>query len=181
MQSPLGPKVYSNGLWSQYLDNFKMINRRLDLPPFARLNQTQQLQFALGNPPLQLLKKDYKLWMEVALPLCAEFADALRRHLELLVSSAPAQAFAGRRRNKRARKTAAAGTSHPPTRACKHKTPVGSRGKAPVTDSEDEESPSDSIAESDSPPPDLVESEYSSSDGEDRMKLSSRPTVRPTN
>jgi hypothetical protein len=157
----------SNGLWFQYVDKFKKINRRLDLPPFARLTHPQQLQFALGNPPLQLLKKDYKLWMEVALPLCAEFAGALRRHLESLVSSVPAQAFAGRRKNKRARKTATAGMSHPPTSARKRATPVGSRGKAPATESEDEESPSDNNSESDFPPPDLGESEYSSSDGED--------------
>ena len=152
---------------SQYVDKFRKIHRRLDLPPFARLTPTQQLQFALGNPLLQLLKKDYKLWMEVALPLCTEFAGALRRHLEPLVSSVPAQMFAGRRKNKRARKTATADTSHPPSHARKRTTPVGSRGKAPATASEDEESPSDSSAESDSPCPNLVESEYSSSDGED--------------
>ena len=100
-------------------------------------------------------------------PKTAEFAGALRRHLESLVSSVPAQAFAGRRKNKRARKTATAGMSHPPNSARKRATPVGSRGKAPATESEDEESPSDNNSESDFPPPDLGESEYSSSDGED--------------
>ena len=158
---------HSNGLWSTYVDKFRKVSRRLDLPPFVRLTHQQQLRFALGNPPLQLLKKDYKLWMEVVVPLCVEFAGALRRHLESLVSSVPAQAFAGRRKNKRARKTATAGVRHPLTSASMRATPAGSRGKAPAADPEDEESPSDSSSESDSPPPDPGESEYSSSDGED--------------
>ena len=149
----------SSGLWFTYVDKFRKVSRRLDLPPFVRLTHQQQLRFALGNPPLQLLKKDYKLWMEVVVPLCVEFAGALRRHLESLVSSVPAQAFAGRRKKKRARKTATAGVRHPVTSACKRATPAGSRGKAPAADPEDEESPSDSSSESDSPPPDPGESE----------------------
>ena len=46
----------SNGLWFQYADKFKKINCCLDLPPFARLTHLQQLQFALGNPPLRGLE-----------------------------------------------------------------------------------------------------------------------------
>ena len=158
----------SNGILFRYADKFKMINRRLDLPPFARLTHLQQLQFALGNPSPQLLKKDYKLWMEVAVPLCAEFAGELRRHLESLISSVPAQKFACRRRKKRARKTASAGASHPSSSARKSGTLAGSRAKAPVTESDDEAPQSSDInSESDDTSPDLGESEYSSSDGDD--------------
>ena len=106
--------------------------------------------------------------MEVAVPLCAEFAGELRRHLESLISSVPAQKFACRRRNKRARKTASAGASHPSSSARKSGTLAGSRAKAPVTESDDEAPQSSDInSESDDTSPDLGESEYSSSDGDD--------------
>jgi len=160
-----------------------MINRRLDLPPFARLTHLQQLQFALGNPSPQLLKKDYKLWMGVAVPLCVEFAGELRRHLESLISSVPAQKFACRRRNKRARKTASAGASHPSSSARKSGTLAGSRAKAPATESDDGEPQSSDIhSETDYTSPDLGESEYSSSDGDDPDEVLSpaRRRLQPT-
>ena len=123
--------------------------------PFASLTHLQHLQFALGNPsPIQ--KKDYKLCMEVVVPLCVEFAGALRRHLELLVSLAPSQTFACCQKNKLARKTAAAGTSHPSSSAHTSNTLVGSRGKAPTTESEDgERQASDINSDIDSASPDL--------------------------
>ena len=138
---------------SEYVDKFIKANRRLDLPAFASLTHLQQLQFALGNLSPHLLKKDYKLWMEVVVPLCAKVACALRRHLESLVSSVTAQTFACRRRNKRARKTSAAGSSHPPGCTRKSATHLaGSPGKAPVTGSGGEESQSSDVnTESNSP------------------------------
>ena len=106
--------------------------------------------------------------MEVVEPWCAGFAGALRRHLDSLVSSVSVQPFAGRRRKKRARKTAAADTSHPSSSARKSATLVGSKGKGPAVESEDEvPPPSDINSESESHSPDLGEGEYSSSDIED--------------
>jgi len=41
---------------------------------------------ALGNPHPQLLKKHYHLWLELAVPVCVEFARALRLHLTPLLA-----------------------------------------------------------------------------------------------
>ena len=35
---------HSNGLWSTYVDKFRKVSRRLDLPPFVRLTPPQQLR-----------------------------------------------------------------------------------------------------------------------------------------
>jgi len=77
---------HANSVWLRYLDKFKRVARLLDLPPFARLSPYEQLQFALGNPHPQLLEKHYDLWLELAVPVCVEFARALRLHITPLLA-----------------------------------------------------------------------------------------------
>ena len=121
------------------------------------------------QPPPQLLKKNYALWMELTLPVCVEFAGALRRHPACLAPSAPARSSARRQAKKRGRQPA---SMHPGDRASKaHKgpDPLGSRGKAPIPQSDDEDAhPSDTPSpESASSLTDCSDREYSSSDVDD--------------
>ena len=71
----------SNQTWLQFLEDFKLQTRLLDLPPFSRMPLLAQLATALGNPPPTLLKKDYAIWLARNIPVSCQFAGALRRQL----------------------------------------------------------------------------------------------------
>ena len=77
----------SNQVWNQYLEDFKLQVRLIDLPPFAKIPMPDQLAIALGNPPPSLLKKDYAVWLERVIPVSSRFASALRRHLSVATST----------------------------------------------------------------------------------------------
>ena len=73
----------SNQTWLQFLEDFKLQTRLLDLPPFSRMPPPAQLAIALGNPPPTLLKKDCAIWLARIIPVSSRFAGALRRQLPM--------------------------------------------------------------------------------------------------
>ena len=147
---------HTNCVWIQFLDKFKRLARLLDLPPLVNLAPPEQLQFALGNPPPQLLKKQYRLWLEITIPVCIEFARALRHHIAPLLSAARLASAPGNDSPRPPRKRKSSGAGGPASSAAPSRPadpPAPPTGSAPIADSGNA-----------SPTSESEESEYSSPD-----------------
>ena len=65
------------------------ILRLFDAPPWSSLTDAQRVSILLGNPPISLLKKYTKGWMQECVPLLHTYTTKLRSLLATLLPSPP--------------------------------------------------------------------------------------------